>query len=463
MLTERQQAVLSSLQGKRAAVIGIGLRSGVPLIRFLLQAGCRVVACDRKPREELTDVLTALQGLPIEYQLGADYLADLQRCQLLFRTPGMRPDVPALLAAAAAGSQVTSEIELVFSLAAAPITGITGSQGKTTTTALIAEILRADGRRVHLGGNIGRSLVEEVLGIGETAEIVLELSSFQLLGMRESPHTALVTNLSPNHLDYHRSMEEYISAKANILKHQTDDALLVLNGDNYLTRQLAASAPGRIVWFSRQETVSQGACLQGDQIVLVEAGRVMPVCGVQELVLPGWHNVENVLAAAAVAWARGASLASIRQAVTTFVGVEHRLEFVRELSGVKYYNDSKATSPASTVAALNALPGSVVLVAGGYDKKIPFQSLAEAMQGKVRALALIGETADKIAQAVSSLDHNALAVRKFKSMEEAVLWCRQQAQPGESVLLSPACASFDMYKDFEQRGRVFKRLVSELK
>ncbi len=465
MLTERQQTVLGLLQGKRVAVIGIGLRSGVPLIRFLLQAGCQVVACDRKQEHELGDVFAALAGLPVDYQLGAGYLAGLERCQLLFRTPAMRPDTPELLTAAAAGARLTSEIELVFSLASAPITGITGSEGKTTTTSLIAAMLRADGHVVHLGGNIGHSLVEEVLDIGETAEIVLELSSFQLMSMRKSPHTALVTNLSPNHLDYHRSMEEYISAKANILKHQTGEDLLVLNWDNYPTRQLAQSAPGHVLWFSRQGTVSEGACLQDDQIVLVDGDRTIPVCAIGDLVLPGLHNVENVLAAVAIAYAKGVSLSAIKSAATTFVGVEHRLEFVRELAGVKYYNDSKATSPSSTIAGLKALSSPVVLIAGGYDKKIPFQTLAEALLGKVRALALIGETADRIADAVAGLGDQSLAnlaLRKFDSMEEAVAWCRQQAQPGDAVVLSPACASFDMFKDFEQRGQAFKQLVAQL-
>ena len=238
MLTEKQQSVLAQLQDKTVGVIGIGLRSGVPLIRFLHSQGCKIVACDRKQRDEMAEVLAALQGIPLELQLGEDYLVGLERCDWLFRTPGMRPDVVQLQQAVAAGARLTSEIELVFALAEAPITGITGSDGKTTTTTLVDEMLRADGRQVFLGGNIGHSLLEDVLQIPATAEIVLELSSFQLISMDKSPAAALVTNLSPNHLDYHTSMAEYIQAKTNILRWQQEQDIVVLNWDNELTRQL---------------------------------------------------------------------------------------------------------------------------------------------------------------------------------------------------------------------------------
>lgn len=465
MLTKRQESVLAGLKGRRAAVVGIGLRSGVPLIRFLLKAGCNVVACDRKPAEKLDDVLPALQGLPVEYQLGEGYLADLGRCDLLFRTPGMRPDLPELLAAVQAGAKLTSEIELVFALAEARITGVTGSDGKTTTTSLVAAMLRADGRQVYLGGNIGHSLIEEVLEIPASEEIVLELSSFQLMGMQQSPQSAVITNLSPNHLDYHRSMQEYVDAKTNIFAHQSGHDLTVLNWDNSVTRELGQRAPARVQWFSRRERVGSGACLIGDQLALVQGDQVEVVCSVDDLVLPGWHSVENMLAAAAICRDKGASLAAIRQVASTFAGVEHRLEFVRELAGVKYYNDSIASSPTRTAAGLAALRSQVVLIAGGYDKKIPFQPLAEAMVGRVSALALIGQTAPQIAEAVRNLSGNRLAslpIKQCASLEEAVNWSRAQALPGDAVVLSPACASFDMFKDFEQRGQIFKQLVADL-
>lgn len=465
MLTERQQSVLATLQGKRAAVVGIGLRSGVPLIRFLLKHGCQVVACDRKSKEQLSDVFEALQGLAVEYQLGDDYLANLGRCQLLFRTPGMRPDLPELQLATASGAKLTSEIELVFALAEAPITGVTGSDGKTTTTTLIYEMLRADGRQVYLGGNIGHSLIEEVLDIPRQSEIVLELSSFQLMGMEESPNTAVVTNLSPNHLDYHLSLDEYVMAKRNVFVHQSADEVAVFNWDNSVARDLGREALGRVLWFSRKERVPAGAFLEDDQIVLALSGRLESVCSVWDLVVPGWHNIENMLAAAAVARLRGVSLAAIRQVATSFAGVEHRLEFVRELGGVKYYNDSIASSPSRTAAGLQALQSPIVLIAGGYDKKIPFEPLAEAVVGRVRALALIGQTAEQIAGAVVNAQKERpaeLLVERCDSLEAAVRWCQLAAHPGDAVVLSPACASFDMFRDFEERGRVFKRLVAGL-
>lgn len=466
MLTERQRVVLEQqLRGKRAAVVGIGLRSGVPLIRFLIEHGCQVVACDRKSRQQLADVLTALDGLPVEYQLGEGYLQQLERCQLLFRTPGMRPDLPELQSAIAAGAQLTSEIELVFALAAAPITGVTGSDGKTTTTSLVYEMLKADGRKAYLGGNIGHSLIEEVLSIPADGEIVLELSSFQLMGMQQSPSAALITNLSPNHLDYHCSMDEYVEAKQNIFAHQRPEDVLVLNRDNSVTRQLAQVAPTPARWFSRQEALTSGACLEGDNLVLRLAGQTETICSVDQLVLPGWHSVENVLGAALLVRSKGVSLAAIRRVATTFRGVEHRLEFVRELAGVKYYNDSIASSPTRTAAGLQALRGPVLLIAGGYDKKIPFAPLAEAIVGRVRGLALIGQTAEQIAHAVATaqLEHQCqLPIERCASMEEAVAWCHQLARSGDCVLLSPACASFDMFRDFEERGRIFKQLVNRL-
>jgi UDP-N-acetylmuramoylalanine--D-glutamate ligase len=465
MYTEQQQRVLAGLKGKRAAVLGIGLRSGVPLIRFLQQHGCQAVACDRKPEERLSDVLAALQGLPVEYQLGEGYLAHLDQCQLLFRTPGMRPDLPEISQAVAAGAELTSEIELVFALADAPITGVTGSDGKTTTTTLVSEMLKADQRSVHLGGNIGRSLIEEVLQIPPTGEIVLELSSFQLMGMERSPDYSVITNLSPNHLDYHTSMDEYVDAKCNIFRHQAADDWLVLNRDNEVTRALAAKARGEVLWFSRRERLQQGAYLDSDRLVLQLQGKEETICRIDDMVLPGWHNVENMLAAALVARGKGVSLSAIRQVATTFAGVEHRLEFVRELDGVKYYNDSIASSPTRTAAGLQALSSPVILIAGGYDKKIPFEPLAKAMLGRVKAVALIGQTAEKIALALRQAAASGTtlpATERCASLEEAVRWCQSQSRPGDAVLLSPACASFDMFRDFEERGRIFKRIVAKL-
>ena len=466
-MTAKQEAVLQALQGKTAAVVGIGLRSGVPLIRFLLQQGCRVVACDRKERQQLPDVMEALAGLPIEFQLGDGYLQGLERCQFIFRTPGMRPDLPELTNAVRAGAKLTSEIELVFALAEAPINGITGSDGKTTTTTLVSEMLRADGREVYLGGNIGHSLIEEVLDIPASAEIVLELSSFQLMGMQTSPQAAIVTNLSPNHLDYHLSLDEYVAAKEQIFLHQRAEDLAVFNLDNETTRLQAQRAPGRVLCFSRRQPVERGAFLRDHQIVLRVGDADEILCSIEEVRLPGWHNVENLLAAAALARARGASLAALRHVATTFSGVEHRLELVRELAGVRYYNDSIASSPSRTIAGIQSFRDPLVLILGGYDKQIPFEPLAEAVVGRVDAVALIGQTAAKIESAIrTEQERRQIAgpvMQRCDSLETALDWCRAQARPGSAVLLSPACASFDMFQDFEARGNEFKKLVAALR
>ncbi len=464
--TAKQQVVLNELSGKRAAVLGIGLRSGVPLIRFLHQQGCIVVACDLKPKEKLQDVFAALADVPVEYVLGPDYLSELKGCDFLFRTPGMRPDLPEISDAVAAGAKLTSEIELVFALAEAAITGVTGSDGKSTTTTLVYEMLKADGRSVSLGGNIGHSLIEEVLDIGPDADIVLELSSFQLMGMEQSPSTAIVTNITPNHLDYHGTMDEYIEAKMQIFQHQASNDILVLNWDNEVTRMFAEQADSRVFFFSRQEAVPQGAWLRGSEIILKVHGREEVLCQAEEISLPGSHNVENVMAAAIAASAKRVSLQAIRQVATTFKTLEHRLEFVRELHGVKYYNNSIASSPTRTIAGLNALQVPTVLIVGGYDKHIPFEPLAQAVVGRVDAIALIGQTATKIEQSIQDVLATRpadLAMQKFATLDAAVSWAQTQAKPGSAVVLAPACASFDMFRDFEERGRVFKQLVEQLR
>lgn len=465
MLTSRQQTVINELKGKKVGVLGLGLRSGVPLIRFLHNLDCQVVGCDSKEAEQLQEVLAELRGIPLELRLGPDYLARLADCQVLFRTPFMRPDLPELQEAVARGALLSSEIELVFALAAAPITGITGSDGKTTTTTLISEMLRADGRQVFLGGNIGTSLIEDVLNIPTSAEIVLELSSFQLMTATTSPQAAVITNLSPNHLDYHPSFEEYVQVKTHVLRTQGADDIAVLNWDNELTKELSDLTAGKVHYFSRQEEVAEGAFLRNGQITLRVGGEEEVLCSTEQLQLPGDHNIENIMAAAIIARAKGVKLAAIQRVATTFSGVEHRLELVRELNGVRYYNDSIASSPTRTSAGLAALSFPVILIAGGYDKKIPFEPLAEAVVGRVDALALIGQTAPAIAQAVGqelAKQGTSMLMQQFSTLEDALLWAKNQARPGSAVVLSPACASFDMFKDFEARGCVFKKLVMQL-
>lgn len=456
---------LESLKGKKAAVMGIGLRSGVPLIKFLLRHGATVTAFDRKNLEQLENVLKELEGFDVEYILGGDYLTKLHGFDLLFKTPIMRPDLPELQEATLEGAVLTSEIELVFDLAAAPITGVTGSDGKTTTTSLINAILTHAGHRTYLGGNIGQSLIEHVEYIPVDSRVVLELSSFQLMPMQQSPHVGVITNLSPNHLDVHKTYEEYVQAKENIWRYQTAEDFIVLNFDDELTKAMANRVPSQAVFFSRRSEVPIGVFLQGDSLIARYNGKDEVICSVNDLHLRGVHNWENVAAAAAACLVQGISAQVIGEAAVSFTTVEHRIEFVREIDGVKYYNDSIASSPTRTIAGLQAIGGDIVLIVGGSDKNTPFGELALEIVDRVRAVALIGKTADKIVKAIEEAElKRSLTINKciFSTLEDAVNWCRVQSQSGSSVMLSPACASFDMFRDFEDRGNQFKAIVRAL-
>ena len=409
------QEYLASLRGKRVAVLGIGV-SNTPLIKMLLRADVEVTACDKRQREDFGGQAEELESLGAELRLGPDYLDGLDH-DVIFRTPGLRPDVPQLLAARERGSTITSEMEAFFQVCPCKTIAVTGSDGKTTTTTIIAELLKAAGQSVYVGGNIGKPLLPDVDGMVPEDVAVLELSSFQLMTMEQSPDIAVVTNLAPNHLDVHKSMEEYIAAKENIFTHQGADGLLVLNQDNEITRGFAVSARGRVTRFSRREELEQG--------VFVRDGAI---------------------------WVRNAK----------FAGVEHRIELVRTRNGVRYYNDSIASSPSRTIAGLRSFHQKVVLIAGGYDKHIPFDVLGPEVVEHVKALVLTGDTAPKLRQAVErapGYDPAALPIVEYKDFEAAVLAACGLAQPGDVVLLSPACASFDRFKNFMERGAAFKRII----
>lgn len=445
--------------------MGIGLRSGVPLVRFLVKHGCEVTAFDRSDISKLEDVLNALSGLPVNIVCGEGYLKRLQGFDFLFRTPIMRPDLPEIVNEIERGAVLSSEMELVFDLCRAPITAVTGSDGKTTTTSLIYEIIRHSGKEVYLGGNIGQSLIEQVIDIPASAEVVLELSSFQLMTMRHSPQVAVMTNLSPNHLDVHSSYEEYTDAKANIWRWQSERDIAVFNYDNALTRSMALEAKGRVYYFSRRNELYEGVFIRGDEMVARFDGEETVLLHTADLKLKGVHNWENTAAAACACLAKGLSPNDVREALAQFAGVEHRLEFVRELDGVFYYNDSIASSPTRTMAGLDAIGGDIILIAGGSDKYVSFDQLAEEIVAKVRCVALIGVTAKKIDAALCIAEAKAgKTVERafFASLTEAVDWSKSQASPGTSILLSPACASFDMFKNFEDRGHQFKQLVQGL-
>ena len=439
------------LKGRTVAFCGVG-RTHMPLIKLFQEKGAVVTVRDQRPLEKLGENGEVLQSLGVELRLGEDYLQDLNE-DIIFRTPGMRYHLPQLEEARARGCAVTSELELFFRLCPCKIYGVTGSDGKTTTTSIIAEFLKAQGRTVHLGGNIGKPLLPEIESIAPEDVAVVELSSFQLISMRESPDVAVVTNLSPNHLDVHKDMQEYIDAKKNILLHQGALSRTVLNAGNEITAAFAPEVRG--------DPVERGVWCDGESIY-VHGEKLLKV---SQIKIPGWHNVENYMAAIAAVWG-DVEPQTIRHVAETFAGVEHRAEFVRELGGVKYYNDSIATSPTRVISGMLSLfPQKILMIAGGYDKHIPFEPLGPAVCEKVKTLILLGSTAQKIQDAVMAAPQyreGCPEILRVETMEEAVAAAAAHAQPGDIVSLSPACAAFDLYPNFEVRGRHFKEIVNKL-
>ncbi len=458
---------LSSLRNKTVAVIGIGV-SNRPLIELLLSRGVAVTACDKKDRAALGPLAEELVGKGCRLRLGPDYLKNLTE-DVIFRTPGMRPDLPELNAAVKRGSTLISEMEVFFEVCPCPILAVTGSDGKTTTTTIIAELLRAAGKTVHLGGNIGHPLLSETGGMKAEDAAVLELSSFQLMTMTRSPHIAVVTNLAPNHLDVHKDYTEYISAKENIFTHQLVEDVAVFNADNEVTRSFIGRQRGALRTFSRRETVERGAYLapddagEGQAIWMSNENGRRQVLPLAEIKLPGIHNVENYMAAIA-AVDRLVPDEIIRDFAKNFGGVEHRIELVRELDGVRYYNDSIASSPSRTIAGLNAFPEKVILIAGGKDKGISYDSLGPVVNEHVKLLILCGATAGVIRASVEQAEnYGGLEIVDVEDYHQAVSLARSRAKEGDVVILSPASTSFDRFANFMERGRVFKEIVNSLK
>ena len=454
------QQYLASLRGKQVTVIGIGV-SNRPLLRLLVGAGAEVTARDKKTEDQLGDIALQLKEWGVRLVLGEQYMEDISG-DVVFRTPGLRPDHPGLLAAKERGAEITSEMEVFFEVCPCPMIAVTGSDGKTTTTSVIAEMLRAAGKTVWLGGNIGTPLLDQADKMEADHVAVLELSSFQLMSMKKTPQVAVITNLSPNHLDWHRDFEEYVEAKCNIFKNQGKDDILVLNFDNPPSCALAEKAPGQVRFFSRKSIPVVGGVWLKDGLLLDNGEPIMAAADIR---IPGDHNVENYMAACAAL--KGLVEPEIMAKVAReFNGVEHRLELTRELDGVKYYNDSIASSPSRTLAGLKCFPAEkIILIVGGYDKHIPFDQLGAALPTAVRVLLLCGATADKIEAAVKAAPDYAPGkpeMVRFDNLDDTVAYARKIAKAGDLVLLSPACASFDQFPNFMARGRYFKELVNKL-
>ena len=447
-----------NVAGKNITVIGIGI-SNLPLIKYLVSLGANVTACDRRSAEDLGENYTELEKLGVKFNLGDGYLNNLSG-DMIFKTPGMRYDVPELLKAKENGSIVTSEMEVFFEVCPSHIIAVTGSDGKTTTTTLIHKMMTDAGYKTWLGGNIGNPLLTDTEKMKEIVWVILELSSFQLHTMRKSPEIAVITNISPNHLDMHKDYKEYIDEKKNIMLYQNEGDTLIVNADNQVTADIGKSANGAVKYFSRNGMAD--VYLDGN---IIKRG-IVEILNIKDIKIPGMHNVENYMAAIA-AVSGLVSKEVIVNVAKTFGGVEHRIELVRTLDGVKYYNSSIDSSPNRTINTLRVFPNMVIMIAGGKDKGIPYDEIGPALAEHVKVLILIGATSDKIQEALDAEINKTgngkdIEVIRATSYEDAVNTARSKAHDGDVVLLSPASTSFDMFRNFEERGNLFKKIVNEL-
>ena len=447
------------IKNKNVAVVGIGV-SNVPLIRFLVSLGAKVSAFDKKNREALGEIGYEFEELGVQLILGEGYLERLTGFEVIFKTPSMRIDCDALVKAKEEGAYITSEMEEFIRYCKGTIFAVTGSDGKTTSTTLIYNMLKEEGYKTYVGGNIGTPLFANIEEIKEEDKVVLELSSFQLMTIKLPMDVVVVTNITPNHLDMHKGMDEYIESKKNIFKYQDNNGLLILNMDNDITASFVGEEKGRLNKFSTKQIIDDGAYYKDGSLYVYNK----KVCEKDEIVIKGMHNVENYLGAFCAVYDY-VSIDTMRKVATTFKGVEHRCELVREIDGVKYYNDSIASSPTRTLAGLNAFDHPVILIAGGYDKNIPFEPLAEEGYEKIKSLILLGKTKEKIKEVFDNVikeKNLLLPIYVVNTMEDAVLKAREISKEGDIVTLSPACASFDMYPNFEVRGRAFKDIINKL-
>lgn len=452
-----------NLKNKKIAIIGLGV-SNIPLIDYLHDFQAKITVFDKRNEEKIDKgVLEKIENYKISKNFGENYLSNLKDFDIIFKSPSCRPDLPEIEAEVKRGAILTSEIEKVLELAPCKIIAVTGSDGKTTTTSLIYEIVKQK-YKAYLGGNIGIPLFTKIKEMQPEDIVVLELSSFQLMTMKQSPDIAVVTNVTPNHLDIHKSYEEYIEAKKNIFLNQNEDNTLVLNYDNEITKSFAKTAKSKVIFFSSKEKIENGVIYDDGIIKVSEDGLRRHLLKLKDTHLRGTHNAENICAA--VAATKGlVQIEDQINAIKGFEGVPHRIEFVREINGSKWYNDSIASSPTRTIAGLNSFDEKIVLIAGGYDKHLDYEPIAKPILDKVKTLILLGQTSGKILNAVKEKQGELgikIDIFKVDTLEEAVEKAKMEAKPNQVVLFSPASASFDMFKNFEERGNKFKELVKNL-
>ncbi len=458
--------LIKEFKNKSVMIYGIG-KSNLPLVEMLIEEKVPITVYDNRNEEKI-------QASALKLLRSSKYV-DLRICDekiwdeffdIIIKSPGISFLSDKIKRAHLKGSVITSEMEIFFDLCPCPIVGVTGSDGKTTTTTIIYEILKKTGKKVHLGGNIGKPLLPNIKNISKDDIAVVELSSFQLMSMRKSPDIAVVNNISPNHLDYHSDMNEYIEAKKQILLHQGAFSKTVLNFDNEETKRMQKDVRGKAIFFSRKFKPPFGVWIDKENNIIIFDGKKEEIIlNRADIKLPGDHNLENYLAAIGCVY-EIASKENIKEVARSFEGVSHRIEFVKNVNGVSYYNDSIASTPTRSInGALSLFDKKIILIAGGYDKKVPFDSFAEKIIEKVSALILIGNSAQKIHSEVlkcKSYNPEQIKILIAKSMEEAVCFAHENSSSGDIVVLSPACASFDLYKDFEERGNHFKSIVEKL-
>ena len=450
-----------------ALIVGLG-REGLALARYLTEHGTTATVAEGRPETELRADAATLAALGVPLIAGNDH-PNLDAFDIVYLNPAVSKEAPVARDARARGLPVSALTDLFFEICPAPIAGITGSSGKTTTTTVLGQMARAGGFTTHVGGNIGRPLLNEAASMSPDDWVVLEMSSFQLEWLRQSPHIAVVTNLTANHLDRHHTMDEYAAAKLPIVAYQRPDDIAVLNADDSFASYFARATRGSVLYFSLVSAPTDGAGLEGEMLAIRHGGKSGPVCALSDLRVPGNHNVANVLAAIAAADAMGVAPAAMRDAIRSFSGVAHRLQLVRTLDGVRYYNDSIATSPERALAALAAVRGPLVLILGGHDKQLPWDALCQAAVERCRAVLLIGEAAPVIAahlgDALRARPEGILRPERIVypgDIDGAVAQAHALARAGDAVLLSPACASYDQFRNFEERGTRFCELVEAL-
>ena len=447
------------IKGKKVSVIGMGV-SNIPAIKYLQKLGAYVIGRDKN--EEVPAELKGLEN--VEFVLGKDYLKGLKESDYIFRSPGVKPSTPEIVKAVESGVILTSEMETFIHLTDATVIAITGSDGKTTTTTLTSLFLKEAGKTVYVGGNIGTPLLDKVEQINKEDYVVLELSSFQLMTMKEKIDRAAITNVAPNHLDYHKDYEEYIQAKSHVFKGQDENGILVLNEDNEFTQRYEKEAKGKIRKFSIEKRVEPGVYYSDGKVISNIGGKDEEIMDAKDIKIVGMHNVANVCTASSLV-IDICGKEAIKKVAMTFGGVEHRMELVREIDGVKWYNDSASSSPTRTISGLNAFKENIILIAGGYDKNLEYEPLAKPIVNKVSTLILIGQTAEKIYDVVkneSEKENKKININMCDTLEQTIEIAKKSAKKGDIVLFSPASASFDMFKNFADRGNQFKDLVNKI-